>query len=148
MQFSFEFVVFLTISIAWNWYCLKRTNLIVRQNVTHIVPCVVQGMRIREGYLFSKKRYPSLTPSQRKFPLQASSSKSCNACRIGCLLFFVSKRFGFLLSSLSLCLRLVSLTQSPSTTDFINLACACQSGIASLAAVHTIEQYTSSVAAN
>ena len=37
---------------------------------------------LREGYLFSKKRYPTLTPSQRKFPLQASSSKSCNACRL------------------------------------------------------------------
>ena len=40
------------------------------------------GTRIREGYLFFEKRYPSLAPSQRKFTLQASSSKSCNACRL------------------------------------------------------------------
>ena len=37
---------------------------------------------VREGYLFLKKRYPSLTPSQRKFSLQASSSKRCDACRL------------------------------------------------------------------
>ena len=40
------------------------------------------GTRIREGYLFFEKRYPSLAPSQRKFALQASSSKSCGACRL------------------------------------------------------------------
>ena len=37
---------------------------------------------VREGYLFLKKRYPSLTPSQRKFALQACSSKSCGAYRL------------------------------------------------------------------
>ena len=37
-------------------------------------------MRIREGYLFFKKRYPSLTPSQRKFTLRAWSLKSCTRC--------------------------------------------------------------------
>ena len=41
-------------------------------------------MRIREGYLFFKKRYPSLTPSQRKFTLRACSLKSCSACGIRC----------------------------------------------------------------
>ena len=54
---------------------------------------------------------------------------------IRCLLDDVSKRFDFLLSSLSLCLRVVSLTQSPSTSDLHKLAIACQGGIASLAAV-------------
>ena len=39
---------------------------------------------VREGYLFFKKRYPSLTPSQRKFTLQASCSKSCGAFRLHC----------------------------------------------------------------
>ena len=48
------------------------------------VPRTVQGAREREGYLFFEKRYPSLAPSQRKFPLQAGSSKSCNACRLHC----------------------------------------------------------------
>ena len=47
----------------------------------------------------------------------------------------VAIRFDFLLSSLSLCLRVVSLTQSPSTSDLHKLAIACQGGIASLAAV-------------
>ena len=46
---------------------------------------MVWRTRIREGYLFFEKRSPSLAPSQRKFTLQASSSKSCGACRIGCL---------------------------------------------------------------
>ncbi len=41
-------------------------------------------MRIREGYLFFKKRYPSLTPSQRKFALRACSLKSCTRCAIRC----------------------------------------------------------------
>ena len=41
-------------------------------------------MRIREGYLFFKKRYPSLTPSQRKFTLRACSLKSCTRCAIRC----------------------------------------------------------------
>ena len=45
-------------------------------------PPRVWGTRIREGYLFFEKRYLSLSPSQRKFPLQAGSSKSCNACRL------------------------------------------------------------------
>ena len=41
-------------------------------------------MRIREGYLFFKKRYPSLTPSQRKYALRACSLKSCTRCAIRC----------------------------------------------------------------
>ena len=92
------------------------------------------GYGEREGYLFLKKRYPSLKPSQRKFTLRVCSLKSCAACGIGCLRFSVSKRFGLLLSSLSLCLRIGSLMQFPSTLDFCCLAFACQSGIASLAA--------------
>ena len=46
------------------------------------VPCTMQGAREREGYLFFEKRYPSLSPSQRKFALQACGSKSCGACRL------------------------------------------------------------------
>ena len=45
-------------------------------------PAPRRGAIIREGYLFLKKRYPSLTPSQRKFALQACSSKSCGAYRL------------------------------------------------------------------
>ena len=125
---------------------IRKARLRLQAGLLFPAPCRERGKG--RDISFSKRDIPPLNPPRENFTLQASSLKSCNACRIGCLLFFVSKRFGFLLSSLSLCLRLVSLTQSPSTTDFINLACACQSGIASLAAVHTIEQYTSSVAAN
>ena len=48
----------------------------------HLFSAPRRGAIIREGYLFLKKRYPSLTPSQRKFSLQASSSKRCDACRL------------------------------------------------------------------
>ena len=41
-------------------------------------------MRIREGYLFFKKRYPSLKPSQRKFTLAVCSLNDCTRCAIGC----------------------------------------------------------------
>ena len=51
---------------------------------------------------------------------------------------FVAIRFDFLLSSLSLCLRFVTLTQSPSTLNFINLAFSCQGGFAALAAIYAL----------
>ena len=38
----------------------------------------------REGYLFSKRDTPPLNPPRENFTLQASSSKSCNACRLHC----------------------------------------------------------------
>ena len=64
---------------------MKRIEeLILSRLENHSLPerlSLLAGERIREGYLFFEKRYPSLAPSQRKFPLQASSSKSCNACR-------------------------------------------------------------------
>ena len=105
----------------------------------HIDPCTVQGSD-QGGYsLSSEREYPPLTPKRKGFTLQASSSKSCDACRIGCLLFFAAIRFDFLLSSLPLCLRFVTLTQFPSTTDLCRLAFACQGGIALLAAVRIIE---------
>ena len=63
-------------------------------------------------------------------PLQASSSKNCNACRIRCLPCFISKRFDLLLSSLSLCLRFGSLTQFPPTLDLYRFAIACRGGFA------------------
>ena len=37
---------------------------------------------VREGYLFFKKRYPSLTPTQRKFTLWGCSSKDCTRCAV------------------------------------------------------------------
>ena len=55
-----------------------------------------------------------------------------------CLPSFVSKRLDYILSPLSLCLRIGSLMQFPSTSDFINLAFACRGGFASLAAIFAL----------
>ena len=82
-----------------------------------------------------KKRYPSLTPSQRKFSLQASSSKRCDACRLhypargGAAL---ALRYDLTLSyyPLPLCLRFGSLTQFPPTLDLYRFAIACRGGFA------------------
>ena len=120
-------------------------------------PCTVQGMRERGIFSFSKenssffaqvrmsmrhkcrvmrppfsfprKKTGVARPKERRSPLQASSSKSCNACRIGCLPSSVSKRLDYLLSSLSLCLQFATLTQSPSTLDLCRFASACQGSI-------------------
>ena len=62
--------------------------------------------------------------------MQASSLKSCGACRIGCLPGGVAIRLGLLLSSLSLCLRFGSLTQFPPTLDLYKFAIACRGGFA------------------
>ncbi len=51
---------------------------------------------------------------------------------------FVAIRFDFLLSSLSLCLRFVSLTQSPSTMDLCKFAYACRGDFAALAAIYAL----------
>ena len=47
-----------------------------------------------------------------------------------CLPSSVSKRLDYLLSSLSLCLRFVTLTQFPSTTDFHCFVFVCRDGLA------------------
>ena len=93
------------------------------------------GARGKGDTLFHEREYPPFDPPRERFVLQASSSKSCAACGIGCLLFFVSKRLGLLLSSLSLCLRFVSLTQFPPTLDLYRLAIVCRGGFAALAAI-------------
>ena len=54
--------------------------------------------------LFHKREYPPLNPPRERFTLQASSSKSCNACRLHCpdrgvAAFGVARRFGLLLLS-------------------------------------------------
>ena len=76
---------------------------------------------VREGYLFFKKRYPSLIPSQRKFAFQACSSKSCGACRS--LLAARSE------AALSAAIRLAS---APTTR-----CCAAVGGSAALRMRHT-----------
>ena len=90
---------------------------------------------MRPPFSFPRKKTGVARPKERRFPLQASSSKSCNACRIGYLPSSVSKRLDYLLSSLSLCLRFATLTQFPPTSDFRCFVFACQGSIASLAAI-------------
>ncbi len=110
----------------------------------NLFPCVLAGGRETKGGILFPKRIPPLKPPEkgegrppRPPALRDWSLKKCGACGIGCLLFFVSKRFGLLLSSLPLCLRIVSLQQFPPTLDVIRLASAYRGGIAALAAVRT-----------
>ena len=111
------------------------------------MPCTARemshwhGTARGKGGLLSRERRPPLNPPRERKgrcpltpPLRDLCLKSCAACGIGCLLFFVSKRLDYLLSSLSLCLRFVTLTQSLPTLDFGRLVGACQGGIAALAA--------------
>ena len=86
-----------------------------------------RGKRIAPPYTPQEKGTRGLPPRPRS--LQTSSSKSCGACRIGSLPSSVSKRFDFLLSSLPLCLRFVTLTQFPSTLNFYCFTIACRGGI-------------------
>ena len=90
---------------------------------------------MRPPFSFPRKKTGVARPKERRSPLQASSSKNCNACRIGCLPSSVSKRLDYLLSSLSLCLRFATLTQFPPTSDFRCFVFACQGSIASRAAI-------------
>ena len=71
-----------------------------------------------------------LEPQEKGFALADWHLKSCAACGIRCLPGVVSKRFGLLLSSLSLCLRFGSLTQFPPTLDLYRFAIACRGGFA------------------
>ena len=91
----------------------------------------------QRGYSLSKENTPFGTPRER-LALAVCSSKSCGACRIGCLPGGVAIRLGLLLSSLSLCLRFVTPMQSPSTSDLFELATACQGGFAALAAIFVL----------
>ena len=94
----------------------------------------------QRGDSLSEENTPFRSPRERRGEVPSTPTlrdldlKSCTRCAIGCLLFFVSIRFGLLLFSLPLCLRFVSLQQSPSTLDFIRLAGAYRGGIAALAA--------------
>ena len=103
-------------------------------------------MRRQRGILsFSKESIPLKPPRERTRGLAPRPRtladwhlKSCAACGIRCLPGVVSKRLGLLLSSLSLCLRFVSLTQSPSTRDLCKFASACRGDFAALAAIYAL----------
>ena len=98
---------------------------------SEIIPACQQGERGKGGYSLSQKRTaPFKSPKRKVSTLQASSLKSCGACRIGCLPSGIAIRLGLLLSSLSLCLRFGSLTQFPPTLDLYRFAIACRGGFA------------------
>ena len=68
-------------------------------------PCAAQGSGTKGPFSFAKENGPFETPRER-LPLQASSSKSCNACRLRCpdrgvAAFSVARRFGLLLLSVA-----------------------------------------------
>ena len=89
----------------------------------------------QRGYSLSRKRISPLELQEKDFVLSDCGLKNCTRCAIRCLLDDVSKRFDFLLSSLSLCLRFATLTQFPPTSDFRCFVFACQGSIASRAAI-------------
>ena len=93
-------------------------------------PLCRTGERLRGIFSFLGKRISPFDPQEKGFALADWHLKSCAACGIRCLPGVVSKRLGLLLSSLSLCLRFGSLTQSPSTIDFCCFAVACWGGFA------------------
>mgnify|MGYP007130271753 CR=1 FL=1 len=49
-----------------------------------LVPCTMQGMRIRGIFSFLGKRISPFDPQEKGPTLQASSSKNFNACRLHC----------------------------------------------------------------
>ena len=104
---------------------------------------------MRPPFSFPRKKTGVARPKERRSPLQASSSKSCNACRIGYLPSSVSKRLDYLLSSLSLCLQFATLTQSPRNlrplwicADLLLPAKAALLGLAAICALSIAGDYT------
>ena len=79
-----------------------------------------------------------MIPQEKGFDIASEQLEELLACRIGCLPGGVAIRLGLLLSSLSLCLRFVSLTQSPSTRDLCKFASACRGDFAALAAIYAL----------
>ena len=116
---------------ASHYACKHTTILAVWQGRK----CRLRTARAKGDILFHEREYPPFEPPRERFTLPAFGLKNCTACGIGCLPWDGSTRLGLLLSSLSLCLRFVTLTQSPSTLNFINLAFSCQGGFAALAAL-------------
>ena len=88
---------------------------------------------LKGDILFREREYPPLTP-KRKVCIASEQLEELRRLPNRVPAIFVAIRFDFLLSSLSLCLRFVTLTQSPPTLDFGRLVGACQGGIAALAA--------------
>ena len=83
---------------------------------------------------FSKRDIPPLNPPRENLHCGFAARRAAQPAESGAYGFLYLNDLGCFLSSLSLCLRIGSLMQFPSTLDFCCLAFACQSGIAALAA--------------
>ncbi len=99
------------------------------------IPCTGAGVRDKGDILFREREYPLWNPKRKAFRLAVSGLNDLDASGMeiparGVAAFSSSIRFGLLLFSLSLCLRFVTLTQFPTTSDLYKLAIACQGGIA------------------
>ena len=100
-------------------------------------------MRDKGDILFREREYPLWNPKRKAFRLAVSILNDLGASGMeiparGVAAFSSSIRFGLLLFSLSLCLRFVSLTQSPSTRDLCKFASACRGDFAALAAIYAL----------
>ena len=99
------------------------------------IPCTSAGVRDKGDILFREREYPLWNLKRKAFRLAVSGLNDLDASGMemparGVAAFSSSIRFGLLLFSLSLCLRFVTLTQFPTTSDLYKLAIACQGGIA------------------
>ena len=97
-------------------------------------PAAAQGCGTKGIFSFAKENIPFGTPRERlRLAVSGSNDLDASGMEIparGVAAFSSSIRFGLLLFSLSLCLRFVTLTQFPTTSDLYKLAIACQGGIA------------------
>ena len=80
------------------------------------------GMRIK-GAILSRERMAPLDPQEKGSYIANEQLEELRRLPNRVPAIFVAIRFDFLLSSLSLCLRFVTLTQFPSTTDFHCFVC-------------------------
>ena len=124
---------------ALHYACKHTTILAVWQGRK----CRLRTARAKGDILFHEREYPPLNPPRERFRLAVSGLNNLYAFGMqlparGVAAFRVAIRFDFLLSSLSLCLRFVSLTQFPSTRDLCKFASACRGDFAALAAIYAL----------
>ena len=99
------------------------------------------GTACKRGYSLSEENTPFRSPRERRGESPSTPDiaglrlEELHALRNRVPAGFPATRFELLLSSLSLCLRIVTLMQSPPTSDLCRLAFACRGGIAALAAL-------------
>ena len=89
----------------------------------------MQGDAIK-GAILSRERMAPLDPQEKGSYIANEQLEELRRLPNRVPAIFVAIRFDFLLSSLSLCLRFVTLTQFPSTTDFHCFVFVCRGGLA------------------